>query len=129
MTREDLPHELDSRPQSRREWSGWLRSLVLPLAVVVAIVGGLLWYDSRGGDATNDEYGTVELPANLNSTGRSPDADLGRAAPDFVLQTLDGKTLRLSDLRGRPLLVNFWATWCGPCRVEMPELVVSYLDH
>jgi len=70
----------------------------------------------------------------LAATGCSGDSDSGQVpapgkpAPDFQLQSLDGQTISLSELRGRPVLINFWAIWCGPCRMEMPFLQEIYED-
>ncbi|MGZ4032970.1 MAG: redoxin domain-containing protein [Tumebacillaceae bacterium] len=53
----------------------------------------------------------------------------GQAAPDFTVQTLDGKTAKLSDYKGKVVMLNFWATWCEDCRNEMPELIKTYESH
>jgi cytochrome c biogenesis protein CcmG, thiol:disulfide interchange protein DsbE len=128
----DLPETVDERPHRRREWSGAWRSIGLPVLVVAAIVAAV-WYLEVGRDAgrpeTGDGLGVVALEAERNPTGRPPAAETGRAAPDFRLARLGGGDLRLSDLRGRPVIINFWATWCAPCRQEMPEFVRLYAQQ
>ncbi len=54
---------------------------------------------------------------------------VGKAAPDFITSTLDGQRLTLEMYRGRPIVLNFWATWCKPCREEMPLLQKTYTTH
>jgi cytochrome c biogenesis protein CcmG/thiol:disulfide interchange protein DsbE len=61
--------------------------------------------------------------------GAPPSPRTGFAAPDFTLETLYGTHLTLSELRGKPVLLNLWASWCLPCRVEMPAIERVYQRH
>jgi peroxiredoxin len=58
-----------------------------------------------------------------------PPSHSGQSAPDFTLPTLGGDSFTLSEFRGHPVVINFWTSWCAPCRAEMPELVRAYEAH
>lgn len=52
-----------------------------------------------------------------------------KKAPDFVLNSVDGKIIKLSDYKGKKIILNFWATWCPPCRAEIPDFVKFYNEN
>jgi len=90
-------------------------SLILALAVLAAILGGIIQHE-RQSPATEPAGGAI----------------IGRRLPALVLSDLQGHPRRLTDYRGRHLLLNFWASWCGPCREEMPALDLAqqkFGDH
>ena len=70
-----------------------------------------------------------KAPPGITTGGDIPAPRQGFKAPDFTLQTLDGQTISLSSLRGRPILINLWASWCPPCKSEMPAFEKVYNDY
>ncbi|MDO9299770.1 MAG: redoxin domain-containing protein [Anaerolineales bacterium] len=73
----------------------------------------------------------IALSANTTtaSTGKTSAPQAGFAAPDFTLKTPDGEEYTLSELKGSAVLVNLWATWCPPCRAEMPAIEKIYQEY
>jgi len=91
---------------------------MLAAGIILAAFALYLWWTGR----------TLTLldPNQISLAGRSADPLVGEPAPDFALPSLEGPTLQLSQFRGGPVVVNYWATWCEPCKAEMPLLQRRY---
>lgn len=110
MSRKRVSHKQQTKPSRR-----WLYINLAVAGLLIIIAGfGLVWASQSSSSAT------VPQPTAQPS---------GQIAPDFTLTTLDGDTVSLSDLRGKVVLVNFWASWCPPCVAELPTIHQFYQSH
>ncbi|MFN2222611.1 MAG: TlpA disulfide reductase family protein [Candidatus Promineifilaceae bacterium] len=145
------PENRQPEPQDEPA-EGWRKSLLvffgfalLGAALALLFFGRDLFADDGGrpaaivgpAEVTSSEQGVLgqvsELPPGDSSQDAAADDDgvleVGDTAYDFTLDDLDGRPVSLSDFRGRPVVVNFWATWCAPCRLEMPVFEKIYEQH
>jgi peroxiredoxin len=103
-----------------------VRSLLL-----LAVTASLISCDADPVSNANGRAATTADTREIQTGGVAALSEVprvGHPAPDFSLYTLDGREMRLSDYRGHLVFLNFWATWCGPCKVEMPAIEKLYRE-
>lgn len=109
-----------------------MKRMIFGIAILVILIGimiGNIVMDNRTEeDETNfiDVTGDTSVTGGMIAPAESVSIEPGEAAPDFELETLDGEVIRLSDLQGEKVMLNFWASWCPPCKEEMPEIQKFY---
>ncbi len=113
----------------RRLWLLPIGLALLLLAVVAVVFGPRLLGRDEGAPLSSIPPFDETAEGNAVTSGLEDLPQPGSEAPDFALPDLDGETVRLSDFAGRPVVLNFWATWCTPCRVEMPALEEAAADY
>ncbi|MYL32431.1 redoxin domain-containing protein [Pontibacillus yanchengensis] len=107
------------------------------LFITVVIIGMFGWavYDLTSSSTSEDnkeeenkEFNVTEGQGSDNNTNEVG-LEVGKKAPDFQLTTLNDKKISLSNLKGEKVMINFWATWCPPCRAEMPDMEKFYQNE
>lgn len=98
------------------------------LAFVIFIAGASVLYSQLSKDFTPDAIVEDESQGQVSEEGEAQEQEL-QMAPDFTVYDNDGNPVNLSDYFGKPIVLNFWASWCGPCKAEMPDFEEVYKER
>ena len=110
------------------------KSLIIAVAALVAVLGAaFVLYNQLGDNADTQQLTGQTSSQDETDTSEKTDEDQDKneltPAPDFTVYDIDGNAVNLSDLAGKPVVLNFWASWCGPCKSEMPDFETVYNEY
>lgn len=129
------------RDDRKEPWIGRARNVVVPVVAVLAIFLVIYLLEDKPADSelpqeqpqasgvASGSAQPVRVTASGEELARTPAPRIGYPAPAFTLNNLDGKQVKLSDFQGQTVFLNFFASWCPPCRAEMPDILATYEEN
>ncbi|WP_442598286.1 peroxiredoxin family protein [Neobacillus sp. D3-1R] len=105
------------------------KNLLVIIGLVVLVGWGIYDFTTSKTGSSKVEQTEKDSVATTGNINADIGIQEGNKAPDFQLQTLDGKEMKLSDMAGKKVILNFWATWCPPCKAEMPHMQEFYSEQ